>query len=396
LFFAGQLVSLAGSWMQTVALQWLVYDLTKSAAWLGIVSGASAIPYLLFALWGGHTADSFPRRTILIRTQAAAMFSAFALAVLATGWWTPIRAWHITVIAAVGGIINAFNMPAQQAFVTDMVQERGILGNAIALNSLIFNMARFLGPILAGAVLVRFGPAACFGLNGLSFLAVIGSLTLMRLPPFHPRADRPDPKEAFAFIRGNLKVFRTIALVGTASMFAWSATTLLPVFAGKFGRGPAGYTWLMTANGIGAATGGLLMAITHGRFARRTLIYGGAALFCLGLLAFSSAPSFLWACGLLTLSGVFMITFSINANTKVQEDVPDSLRGRAMAIYSMVFLGIMPLGGLEIGYLSDHFGPVAAVRLNAMLCLIIVGSLFGWSRREERSARSRLQMESAN
>lgn len=387
LFFAGQLISLAGSWMQMVALQWLVFSLTGSSAWLGIVSGASAIPYLFFALWGGQTADRRPRRSILVSTQTAAMISAFILAILAAGWWTKIQPWHIAALSAVGGIVNAFNMPAQQAFVTDMIEDRAMLGGAIALNSLMFNLARFIGPILAGLVLVRLGAPACFALNGLSFVAVIASLLMMQLPPFHPSGHSHDPREGLAFVRSNLKVFRTIALIAAASLFAWSATTLLPVFAAKFGRGAAGYTWLMTANGIGAATGGLLMALTHGTVARRTLIYGGATMFCISLFAFASATRFSWALALLALSGVFMITFAINANTKVQEDVPDLLRGRVMAIYSMVFLGLMPLGGLEIGYLAEHLGPSMAVKINASACLIVTATLFAWARREEVAQR---------
>jgi MFS family permease len=382
--------------MQMVAVQWLVFSLTRSSAWLGIVSGASAVPYLLFALWGGQAADRFPRRNILIATQVASMLSAFVLAVLAAGWWTPIRAWHIAVVSGVTGIVNAFNMPAQQAFVTDMVEDRAILGNAIALNSLMFNLARFLGPILAGVVLVRLGPAACFGLNGASFVAVITSLLLMRLRPFEASGESHAPTEAFAFIRDNRKVLRIVILVGAASLFGWSATTLLPVFAEHFGRGAAGYTWLMTANGIGAAAGGIAMAMSHGRHPRRTLIYSGAALFCVFLIGLTASPTFAWALAALALSGCAMIIFAINSNTKIQEDVPDALRGRVMAVYSMVFLGLMPLGGLEAGYLAELRGPLSAVRINAALCLFVVAALYLWSRREEFLERGRPRLESVS
>lgn len=387
LFFVGQLISVAGSWMQSVAQQWLVFELTKSAAWLGIVSGASAIPYIFFGLSGGRAADRYPRRTILVWTQAVFMGLAFVLTALASNRWVHIQAWHIAVLAAATGLVNAYNMPAQQAFVTDMVDERRALGNAIALNSLMFNLARFLGPIFAGALLVKLGATACFGLNGLSFIAVILSLLLMRLPRFEPRQHRQSPWAGFTFIWRDRSVLRTIALVGGAALFAWSFSTLFPVFADRFHSGARGYTGLMAANGIGAALGGLAMAWLGHRFTRRFLVYGTAILFCASLLLFTTAPSYWISAAWLVLCGFAMIAFGVNANTKVQEEVPDALRGRVMAVYSLVFLGLMPLGGLQIGFLAEHLGSVAAVRINAVLCLLVALALLGWSEVELRGQR---------
>jgi MFS family permease len=309
---------------------------------------------------------------------------------LSTNRWISVQPWHIAALAAVGGVVNAFNMPAQQAFVTDMVEERHALGNAIALNSLMFNMARFVGPILAGAVLVRFGAAWCFALNGLSFIAVIASLMLMRLAPFEPRERKETVWSAFAFIRGNTKVFRVISLVGAASLFAWSFSTLLPVFAERFHRGASGFTMLMTANGVGAALGGLAVATLAGRLHRKLMIYASLTFFCAGLFLFTTATEFWVAMGWLLFSGFSMISFAINANTKVQEDVPDSLRGRVMAIYSMVFFGLMPLGGLEVGFLAERMGVSAAVRLNLALCLLATAALWAWSRAEEAGTALRV------
>ena len=178
LFFYGQLISVAGTWMQDVAQKWLVWEVTHSPTWLGVVSGANAIPFVVFAVWGGQIADRYSRRQILIWTQATAMLLAFVLALLASSF-SPVKleAWHIVVISALSGVVNAFNMPAQQAFVTDMVEDRKALGQRhCALNSLRFNLARVLGPIMAGVVLVKLGSASCFFLNGLSFIAVIISL----------------------------------------------------------------------------------------------------------------------------------------------------------------------------------------------------------------------------
>ncbi len=385
LFFVGQLISVAGSWMQLVAQQWLVYSITHSSAWLGIVSGASAIPYVAFSLAGGRAADRYSRRSILIWTQAAAMLLAFILAALASNRWTPVQPWHIALLAALGGIVNAYTMPAQQAFVGEMIDEPDALANAIALNSLRFNFARFLGPILAGVVLVKAGAAACFALNGLSFIAVIISLAMMRLPLYVPREGTFPVREGFGFVWRSPALFRTVALVGAASLFAWSVSTLYPAFAEHFERGARGFSTIVSVNGFGAAMGGLSVAWIGDRIARRSLVYGGAAVFCAALFTFSSSPTFSAALASLWLGGFSMIVFAISANTKVQEDTPPELRGRVMAIYSLVFQGLMPLGGLEIGFLADAMGPVRAVRLNAIIYLATIVSLFAWSQAERKA-----------
>jgi MFS family permease len=392
IFFVGQLVSVAGSWMQMVAQQWLVYDLTKSPVWLGIVSGSSAIPYVLFSLWGGKAADRHPRRVILLFTQTGAMLLAFVLAALSSNLWTSIRAWQIAVIAGIGGILNAYTMPAQQAFVSEMIDEPSALGNAIALNSLRFNLARFLGPLLAGLVLWKLGASWCFLLNGLSFLAVIASLALMQLPLFVPRERNLSMWEGFGFLWNQHSALRTVSLVATTSLFGWSASTLYPVFADNFHRGATGFSTMMSVNGIGAASGGLAVAFFGGRIPRRNLVYGGATLFTIALFLLSLAPTFYSALVCLLISGFSMIVFAINANTKVQEEVPDALRGRVMAIYSLLFQGLMPVGGLEIGFLAHGLNAALAVRINAILLLICTGGLFAWAKAEEgRMTRSSVE-----
>ena len=385
IFFVGQLVSVAGTWMQTVAQQWLVYDLTRSPSWLGIVSGASAVPYVLFAVWGGQVADRHPRRATLVWTQTLAMALAFVLALLATNWWVPVQAWHVAVVAGLSGVVNAFNMPAQQAFVSDIVDDRTALGNAIALNSLRFNLARFLGPVLAGAVLVKAGAAACFAVNGVSFLAVIASLLMLRLKPFVPKERDRSVWSGLDYIRRTRSVLRVVTLIGAGSLFAWSATTLFPVFAARFEAGPGGYSTMMAANGVGAAVGGFTVAWIGSRLPKRLLVYGGAALFSVALLLLSAAPTYHLLLACLVLSGFSMILFGISSNIKVQEEVPDELRGRVMAMYSLVFGGLMPLGGLQIGFLAERIGAVNAVRANAALCLLAACALFAWSQADRRS-----------
>jgi MFS family permease len=376
LFFFGQLISVAGTWMQTVAQQWLVWELTHSPRWLGFISGASAIPYVVFALHGGEVADRFPRRAILVWTQALAMGLAFVLALLASNHPVHIQPWHIALLAAIGGIVNAYNMPAQQAFVTDMVDDREALPNAIALNSLRFNLARFVGPILAGVVLVRTNAAMCFFLNGLSFLAVIVSLLMMRLPAF-VQLDRTDSIwGGFTYIRETPRVLRLVLLIGAGSVFAWSVSTLYPMLADQFHRG---------VNGVGAALGGVALTVFGDRLPRRYAVYGGAVLFCISLFTLSIIHNFTLALAILVWSGFAMIVFAITAQTRVQEEVPDDLRGRVMAVYSLVFQGLMPIGGLEIGFLAGHFGGQEAIRINSVICLVIAVGLFVWSQLSHRS-----------
>ncbi|MCW3097554.1 MAG: Arabinose efflux permease [Chthonomonadaceae bacterium] len=385
LFFVGQLISVAGTWMQTVAQQWLVWELTHKPIWLGYISGASAIPYVVFALHGGEIADRVPRRNVLVWTQVLAMLLAFVLAVLASNHPIHIQPWHIALLAGLGGIVNAYNMPAQQAFVTDMVDERDALPNAIALNSLRFNLARFVGPILAGVVLVRTNAAVCFFLNGLSFLAVIVSLLMMRLPAFI-QIDRTDSIwGGFTYIRETPRVLRLVLLIGAGSIFAWSVSTLYPMLADQFHRGASGYSLLTGVNGVGAALGGVALTVLGDRLPRRYAVYGGAIMFCISLFTLSITHNFILALAILIWSGFAMIVFAITAQTRVQEEVPDDLRGRVMAVYSLVFQGLMPIGGLEIGFLAGRLGGPEAIRINALICLVIAVGLFAWSQFSHRS-----------
>jgi MFS family permease len=393
LFFVGQMISVAGTWMQSVAQQWLVYSLTHSAAWLGIVSGAGAGPYVALALYGGHLADQLPRRVILLWTQAAALVLALVLAVLAAGWIIPIQAWHIAVLAAGLGVVNAFNTPAQQAFITDMVEERAALGNAIALNSLQFNLARVIGPVLAGWVLVRIGAVGCFFLNAVSFVAVLISLALMRIPS---QPDQPGPARAasgaldgFRYVARTPPVLRIILLIGAGALFLWSVSTIYPVFAAHFQKGAGGFSQMMAANGIGAAFGGVGIAAIGEALPRRYLVYGGAALFSVALICLTFAPTYLLLLAYLVVSGLAMMLLGINANTRVQQEVPDALRGRVMAVYSLVFGGLMPVGGLEIGFLTEHLGVTNAVRINACVALGVTAALFMWSQLSARESQAR-------
>ncbi len=387
LYFVGQMISVAGTWMQIVAQQWLIYSLTHSAEWLGILSGASAIPYVALSLHGGHVADKHSRRVIMVVTQAAMMVLALALALLASHWSpVPIQPWHIAVLSALGGLVNAYAMPAQQAFVTDMVDDRRALGSAIALGSLQFNLARVLGPVLAGIALARFGAAICFFINGVSFVAVIVSLLMMRTRPIDPVEHRGSIWDGFTYILRHSAVMRVFLLVSSASFCVWSVGTLYPVYADRFVHVVYGVvllpalrksdsavllSQLMAATGAGAATGGFIAAAAANRLDRRISLYGAAFGFAGGLLLFAFAHNYAVALSLLFVSSVGMVVFAVTANTTVQERAPDLLRGRIMAVYALLFGGLMPVGGLEIGFLANQFGAMKAVTANIVVFGVI-------------------------
>jgi MFS family permease len=386
LFFFGQFISVIGTWMQTVAEQWVVYDLTKSGVWLGIVSGASALPYIVFAIWGGQIADRYPRRDTLIITQTASAILAVCLALLAGGFPVQLQAWHIAVLAGLLGIVKAFNMPAQQALVADIVEDKTALGNAIALNSLRFNLARFIGPVLAGVALVKFGAKSCFWLNALSFVAVIYSLMLMRPRPFVPRSAKDlQLSQGLQYIWRVPTVLRVHLLLSAASLFTWSISTVFPLLSALFNRGEAGYSTIMSIQGAGAAMGGLGMALFGNRLSQRLLVYGGLALQSVALLLMTASHLFPLVLVCLALNGVALITFAIAANTKVQEEVPDALRGRVMAVYSLIQNVLPPLGGLLLGFVAQNVGVYQAIVLFSGACLLCTLSLWVWNYTDRRS-----------
>ncbi len=388
LFFFGQLVSVAGTWMQQVAQNWVVWDLTRDPRWLGFVSAANAIPYVMFSVWGGHLADRHSKRTILIANQIAQMVLAFVLAILATGRWIKMEPWHIVLLSALLGLSSAFNMPAQQAFVIELVDRRDALSNAIALSSLRFNISRVVGPLLAGVVLQKYGASVCFALNGLSFIAVIISLVMLRVPRVETATHDMHVLEGFTYVFQTRKVLRIILLIGAGSLLTWSSSTLFPMLSDLFHRRQAGFTMIMIFNGVGAAVGASILAANGDRISRRLQVYGGSGLFCVSLLALSLSGAFWQVLAMLVVGGFAMIVFGMAAQTLVQEEVPDELRGRVMAVYSLVFQGLFPVGGLEVGFLANHYGALNAIRLNAVACLIITLLILAWSVLSRRRAEA--------
>lgn len=396
LWFFGQGLSLVGTWMQTMAQQVLVYRLTGSAAALGIVTAIGLIPLIPLSLWGGSIADRVPRRSIILFAQAVMMAQAFLLAALA--WRGVVQIWHVYVLAFVLGAAQAIDLPARQAFVVDMVTVREDLTNAIALNSTIFNGARALGPALAGTLVAALGEGPAFFLNGLSFVAVIASLLLMRnLPPQRtPSSIRYNlaghMAEGFRYIFSRQTIMVLISLVAVSAFLSMPYSTLQPVFAGEvliesaqptiryLCDGPRALLRcaapealplgiLLTAVGIGAVIGALAVASLPHYVRRGPFLTAGNLSFPALLIAFALSRSFLLSTFLLMGVGASFVFQNSLANTLLQLAVPDEVRGRVMSIYTLVLQSTMRLGGLQAGFMADRFNAPVAVLVGAVVSL---------------------------
>jgi MFS family permease len=391
LYFAGQMVSVVGTWLQFVAEGWIVFQLTHSPAWLGIVAGAAAGPGVLLTLKGGQVADRYPRRRILLITQTLSMLLAGFLALLASGWWIKLEAWHVAALAAMLGAVNAFSGPAFQSFLPTLVPREN-MGNAIALNSMLWNGARVMGPLAAGALIHVFGAPGCFGLNSLSYLPVIAALLLMRVDETRdPHAVRPDPWEGLRFVWRTPIALRILALFAVTASFGWLFQTLLPAIATeRFHRGADAVGQLTAAAGVGALVAAVVTAAVGAGDMRRNLIYGGAFVYALGLIVFSHVREFPLALATLVVVGCGLIICGVNINARLQEEVPDELRGRVMAVFSLIWMGFQPLGGLIGGAVAQWGGTALAIQTGAYVCLAASIALFSWSNLERRGTHMRL------
>lgn len=390
LFFWGQLISLAGTWMQQTAMSWFVYQITNSKLLLGVVAAVGSAPMMLSSIWGGSLADRHPKRSILLATQSAQMVCAF---LLATGVWLGFASpLFIIIVAALNGIAMGFDMPARQAFTVEMTSREDLL-NAISLNSSIVNGARVVGPSVAGLLIGAVGVAMCFFLNGLSFVAVIAGLLLMRLPPFERKVEIASAREhAWEGIVYSIKHqrVRTILLLFLAiGIFGWSYTVLMPAFARDvLGRGANGYGVLMSASGIGAFVGALVVATYGHLFAPRRLALGGVWLFAASLFALALTHTFYIALAFLFASGFGMLLFFSTSNTVLQTIVPDEMRGRVMGVWSLVFGAMIPLGSLEAGALAHWAETPFALAFGAIICAVsALVTLFVIQRREAKNAK---------
>ena len=370
LFFAGQLVSLIGTWMQNTAQAWLIYELTGSKILLGAVAAIGSTPMMLFSIWGGSLADRHSKRAIVLCTQASMMIFAFVFAALV--WSGRIRPWHIMVLAALGGLALAFDMPARQAFMVEMTSREDLI-NAVSLNSSIVNGARVIGPSVAGLLMARVGIATCFFLNGISFVAVLIGLCLMRLPRFvaprRPASAWAHAAEGFSYVWQHRRLRTLLLLFAVVGVFGWSYSVLMPAFARDvLGVGQARYGALLSANGVGALLGALTVASVGTHVNRRVLVLGGLCFFSAMLLLLAWVQNFYLALLLLAMAGWGMLLFFSTTNTVLQTSASDEMRGRVMGIWTLVFGGTTPFGGLEAGTVSHYLGVRWAVTLGALIC----------------------------
>jgi len=392
LFFSGQLISLIGTWMQTVAQSWLVYRLTGSGLLLGAVGFASQIPVFLVAPAGGITADRANRQYIVVATQTASMILAFILAGLTLT--NRIHVWHIFVLAALLGVVNAFDIPGRQAFLVDMVGKDDLM-NAIALNSSMFNGARVIGPAVAGVLVARLGEGWCFFANAVSYLAVIAGLLLMKVDA-RPRASAKTPplehlKEGFQFVRRAAPIRALLILLGLVSVTGMPYVVLMPIFAdkilhrggqefaaliGSHDLGAVRLGILMGAAGVGALLGALTLAMRSGVKGLGRWVAVCCAGFGVSLVLFASSKSFWLSVLLLLPVGYFIMLQMAASNTLIQVMVPDELRGRAMAVYSMMFMGMAPIGALLGGALSDRLGAPVTVAIGGIVS--VAGAWWFW------------------
>jgi len=379
LFLFGQGISLIGTWMQSVALGWLVLEITNSPFAVGLTQALRSLGVLLFTLYAGVVVDRVDKRRLIVWTQALQMLEALALAVLV--WTGRVTTWQVMVLAVFFGVVNAFDIPARQAFIVELVGKEDLM-NAIALNSSMFNAARIVGPAVAGVLIGVAGVGMCFFLNGVSYVAVIACLLAMRLPPF---VRRPMPssawegvRQAVAFIQGDARVWALVALVAVFSVLGFPFIVLMPVIARDVLHTDArGYGLLMAAVGIGAMLGALGLAVQGPRVRKGVVLLGGGAAFGLLLVLFAAVRTIGVALALQALAGCAMIVTTALANTMLQTLVPDELRGRVMAFYAFVFVGMAPLGAFQAGLIAEHTGAPIAIALGGAGCLVAV-ALAAW------------------
>ena len=385
LFFFGQGISLIGTWMQSVALGWLVLELTNSAFAVGLNQALRSLGVLVFTLYAGVVVDRVDKRRLIVWTQVLQMLEALALALLV--WTKTATTWQVMALAVLFGIVSAFDIPARQALLVELVGRDNLM-NAIALNSSMFNAARIVGPAVAGVLIGATDVGMCFFLNGVSYVAVLAGLFAIRLPPFAPRAAQHSAwvgfRQAVAFVRSDARVSTIVILVAVFSVFGFPFLVLMPVVARDVVHTTArGYGLLMAAVGVGAMLGALALALAGRRVKQgRALLQSGAAFAAL-LVGFAAARSFGLALLLLALAGCAMIITTALANTMLQTLVPDALRGRVMAFYAFVFVGMAPLGAFQAGLVAEHRGAPIAIALGGVACLIAMG-VVAWGAPELR------------
>lgn len=377
LYFVGQLLSLIGTWLQIVAEGWLVFQLSHSAFYVGLDAAMATIPTLFLSLYGGVIVDKFPKRKIIIFTQSASMILAFILGLLTI--FKIIHVWQIIFLAFLLGVVNAIDSPARQAYVIELVDDKKHLSSAIALNSGIFNAARVIGPTVAGLLIAGFGSGMAFIINGISYIAVIIALFYINTKDkiiqttTHPiEAIKEGLKYAFS----NSTIKTLLFLSATLSILGWSFGTLMPVMATDvFHIGASGLGYLYACSGSGALFGAFLISAFSHKFHHWSIIIFSNLFFAISLLTFTFIDNVYLAAVFLFLTGLGIVSQFSMMNTTLQHLIDDRMRGRVMAIYTISFVGLAPLGNFEVGLAAEKFGSQLAIRINASI-LIIVGIIF--------------------
>ncbi len=377
LFFAGQGLSLIGSWMTQVATVWLVYQLSASPWLLGIVGFTSQIPSLILLPFAGVFADRWNRHRVIVWTQILSMIQSLTLAVLAlTG---VVNIWHLIGLSLVQGIVNSFDAPARQAFVPEMIERKEDLANAIALNAAMFNGARLIGPAVAGVVLATVGAGVCFLIDGISYIAVIIALLAMKLKPRTIKSVSGNPlerlKEGFAYTFGFAPIRAIILLLALVSFWGMQYTVLVPIFATKILNGGAdALGYLMAASGIGALFGAVYLSTRKSIVGIGKIIAYSPALMGMAIVGFAVSRVMWFSLLMMLLSGLGFILQFASSNTFIQTIVEDDKRARVLSIYTMAFFGVIPFGNLFAGGLANYIGAPNTLILSGVIC--VLGSIY--------------------
>jgi MFS family permease len=390
LFWCGQLVSLIGTWMQSVGQSWLVLELTNSPFRLGLIGALQFGPILLFSFLSGAISDRVRKRRLLLGTQTALMLQAFTLAGLV--WSGHVQFWHVAVLAALYGLATTLDMPSRQAYIAHLVP-RGDLMNAIALNSAVFNGARVVGPAVSGLLVARYGTAAAFVMNGLSFIAVIAALAAIRTEgapsPRRGLGLRAEIAEGVRYAAGTPRVALVMSLLVAVSLFVVNMNVLVPLIARDvLHEGAHGFGLLMASLGVGAVAGSLAVASLSVGRPPLGMVVGPAVAAAALLLLLSIARHFGATAAVLVALGFAQIVFMTSCNTTVQIAVPDELRGRVMGLYALVFAGMTPIGALTMGTVAEHWGVSRACAVGGGAGLVLVLALTGAWRRWYRGPAS--------
>lgn len=373
LFFTGQSISLIGTWIQTIAMSWLVYRMTDSPFLLGLVGFLSQIPAFIMSPLAGVVADRFDRRRILMITQTLFMIQAFLLAVLTLSG--AITIVHIIILAVIFGCVTSFDIPARQSFIMEMVEKKEHLGNAISLNSLMFNSARLIGPSIAGVIIAKLGEGLCFFINGLTFITVIVSLAAMRIDPQKRTGEYSHPveglKEGFFYTFGFAPIRIILSILGVVSLVGMSYTVLMPVFAKDIlGGGPSTLGFLMASGGVGALVANLYLASRKTVVGLGRLIPVSGVIFSIGLMLFSASRSLFLSMLLLVFVGFGFMTGAAACNIILQTITDDDKRGRVMSFYTMAFIGMAPIGSIAAGSLASKVGTPNTLIIFGVICII--------------------------